>query len=193
MKTVIALLCVLFAVVANAHAGAIVIVSQHEVTAEGVRTISGSGAIIRVKGKTCVLSCGHGWRESSLLTVDGKLQGRIVRIDKKLDLSLIEVDCGDDCEAYSLAEDEPPIGAVVWSGGFVQSKPRGHWRKVREYNLDHLKLDLPHEHGQSGGPVIFEGRIVGVVQGAYVCNGATCARGATIRLREVRRFIEGVK
>lgn len=201
MKTILTALCILYGFIGTVHAGGIVIVSQSHREGRETVTIMGSGAIVKLgNGRLSVISCAHAGKDRRTqklrnwdakrhvdILIDGKsARGNILKLDDALDLSLIEADYDGDCDAYELASDEPPVGVMVWSGGFVQRKATGKWRQVKEYNNDHLKLDVGHEFGESGGPVLYQGYVVGIVQGTYDLPGP---KGSTIRLREIRRFV----
>lgn len=93
--------------------------------------------------------------------------------DMNSDLALIKALIPDDVEPLGVTEMAPPIGSNVDLGGFGTGSYRGWTAKFagRKLGDDGIIVLSWGIQGDSGGPIIYNGKIVGVI-----CRGSAISR-----------------
>ena len=150
----------------------------------------GSGVLIHQNGSTLhVLSCAHGLDGkrypvcSVRLPTGEHLQGRIVAIDEQLDLSLIQTSINKSVPTLQIGP-QPTPGTFVESFGYPESSMRAGFKRnhlqirktgrvlptVMERGL-YSHWSLRPEQGDSGGPVVHNGRVVGLLNLSHNTTG----------------------
>lgn len=137
-----------------------------------------------------------------------KLRAKLVSISPGIDLAVIELQRESDAEeffadrtALTLKDELPKIGVTVQSvgypqGGDQQSITEGVVSRIEYtgYNQDtsglRIQTDAAINHGNSGGPVVLDGEVIGVAFAglAYADN-----IGYIIPVEEVQTFLTDVE
>ncbi|MFK7759408.1 MAG: trypsin-like peptidase domain-containing protein [Phycisphaerales bacterium] len=110
-----------------------------------------------------------------------KLRARVIGISQQMDLALIEIQKETERDefhtshtALTLSDELPSIGSTVQAigypvGGEQVSITEGVVSRIEytDYNMDvqglRVQVDAALNHGNSGGPVILDGKVCGVV------------------------------
>lgn len=179
-------------------------------TKQAPQEISGTGFVI---DGDRILTNAHVVEQSSQIFVQppnsaDKLRARVVGISQAMDLAVIELRKDSDREEFhaahpplKLAEKLPRIGATVQAigypmGGEQVSITEGVVSRIEYtgYNMDaaglRLQVDAALNHGNSGGPVIMNEEVVGVV-----FSGIEYAEniGYVIPTEEVSHFLKDIE
>jgi hypothetical protein len=135
------------------------------------------GAVIKYQGKNCVLTVQHllrvgGCLKGDEVSVDG-IPGEVLEIWTDYDLALIEIQASSSQVEFS-SLGEPEIGPAYT----LHRKDKNHCQimtlgKTYHYlAFAHTNLPLP---GDSGSPVIQEGKVVGILLSVFYNNAAGLA------------------
>lgn len=139
---------------------------------EGKETIHDWGSGVYVS-KSHVLTCAHtleGNDKVFILVKDGWAQCKVIRLDKKNDLALLETRVNGD--AVELAN----IPALAISGSPAKFPPE--LMKIRETPavLDCAYIRAAVDVGDSGAPVMADGRLIGIVKKKVEMDDTTYAQ-----------------
>jgi hypothetical protein len=163
-----------------------------------------SGTIVKsTKQGTWILTCAHAFegqlaRKPITLQVPAQGKGqkrrgtiRLVRLDRKADLALVHLSAGPLPNVCPLAA-ELPEGECVSAGYDDGKRPVTSVKvNIRFRYPGTFVTDRAPWHGRSGGPLLFRGRLVGVVRG-YTFRGTCPWPRGTPRYRQwVGRFGQG--
>jgi len=163
----------------NYFLGEDMIKAGHEVCCHGKPGVI--GAVIRYKNKNCVLTVQHLLRVGGCfigadVTVNG-LEGKVLEIWMDYDLAVIEVQASSSQLDFSLIG-EPEIGPAYTLHG----EDKNHCQimtlgKTYHYlAFAHAALPRP---GDSGSPLIQEGKVVGILLSVFYNNAAGLASSLT--------------
>lgn len=170
---------------------------------------TGTGAVVSWEGRTLILTNAHVVSYATQVDVQGyqqadKIPAKVVAFAKEMDLALVEIK--DKAQADAFFKDRPPIpladglpavkdavNAYGYPlGGEELSVTRGIVSRVEvaNYNLGaiglRVQVDAAVNPGNSGGPVIVDGKVAGVV-----FSGIPSAQniGYVIPITEVKTFL----
>ena len=122
--------------------------------------------------------------------------GRVLRTDREADLALVVVNSPAKLRTISLAEGVPADGSKVATRAFAagtQWTKRSATIRHRIVLQDGKEAIAPHTHfvnvtfrqGESGGAVVANGRLVGLIYGNDIGNGA----GLCVDLSSIKAFL----
>ena len=162
----------------------------------GKMTDYGSGAIVARDGKWAyVLTCWHtfrdGWPNGRPKVQVGKdwYAGVVKQVDRELDLAVIGI-ADPAIQPLALAAQDAEVGTPVVSAGCTRGMVSG---RVHQTNLRQKSNGRPvfsvtgaGQAGDSGGPILSSGRIVGV------CWGSVGGHRYATPLGPVRRFVRTI-
>ena len=170
--------------------------------AEGV----GSGFIVDASG--LIATSHHVVKGAESVTVtlqDGRaLEARVVGIDPKTDLALLEVDAGGSLPVVEFGDSDRTrvgdwvvaVGNPFGLGGTVTAgivSGRGRDIGSGPYD-DYLQLDAPINRGSSGGPLFDRsGRVVGVNSAIFSPTGGNVGIGFAIPANVAKPVIESLR
>ena len=170
--------------------------------AEGV----GSGFIVDASG--LIVTSHHVVKGAESVTVtlqDGrKLEARVVGVDPKTDLALLEVDAGGSLPVVEFGDSDRTrvgdwvvaVGNPFGLGGTVTAgivSGRGRDIGSGPYD-DYLQLDAPINRGSSGGPLFARsGRVVGVNTAIFSPSGGNVGIGFAIPANVAEPVIESLR
>ena len=170
--------------------------------AEGV----GSGFIVDASG--LIVTSHHVVKGAESVTVtlqDGRaLEARVVGIDPKTDLALLEVDAGGSLPVVEFGDSDRTrvgdwvvaVGNPFGLGGTVTAgivSGRGRDIGSGPYD-DYLQLDAPINRGSSGGPLFDRsGRVVGVNTAIFSPTGGNVGIGFAIPANVAKPVIESLR
>lgn len=155
----------------------------------------GSGTVIDRDGKTCViLTAAHVVRGAYTMRAyfsNGGASGAIVRgVDDVSDVALIEAH-DQNAPAFPVMDDVPRVGAIVTLGGYGGAgRPRfvrGQIAAAGQYFENpgsemYRLVGSEARPGDSGGPIVFDGQLCGVVSRAGGGTSIVCQPGPIHRL-----------
>ena len=166
--------------------------------------VTGSGAVL---GSGRVLTAAHVVDDQTYVQVrpNGtarKFRARVAFVSHAADLALVEVDDPGFRELTAPLElgDLPPVRAGVAAYGFPNggetlSITEGVVARVEDWPYVHsgesllaIQMDAAVDPGSSGGPLLREGRIVGVAMQGFKGSGIGCA----VPVPMVRQFLDDV-
>lgn len=183
--------------------------------------VLGSGTLIKIKDKYFILTCAHLtnketdfiWAENTISNNTYPLQ--LIKIDKKNDLAIyrIYINMFEDEKNIiycDLGEEEPKVGENVYAIG----NPSG-WEDIltsgiiaKKDNNTYL-FTAPIFFGNSGGALIYKGKIAGVniamlssiqymgIQGDFLQGFFPYFQdigfGVSVRLKIIKKFLEGIE
>lgn len=194
MARSIALACVLFgAIVSHAVAAPVVRVQQ----CFPGHCIFGTGCVIgRDKdNRGIVLTCAHGWTKKLPVkihydrTTGEECTGEVVCLDLKRDVGLIAfarkepIDCFAISDVAPQKKDEVQIAGFgdQWMYRWTRTECKGY------YGPEWMIVDRHARQGTSGGPVLFGGKIAGVVHGNFMDHPTD---GCVASLESVRAVVK---
>lgn len=143
----------------------------------------------RQDGEYIYLTAGHVLRDATSLAV--VVDGRVVPAragawycDASGDIGFLHARHDGNQTYYRIADDVPPIGSPI---GFMGLKNnRIDYEKSRlvecKYAGENIVFETTNVHGQSGGPVFFNGMVIGIMS-AQARPGTLCSN-----CRAIRRF-----
>lgn len=160
----------------------------------------GAGTHIKIKGESYILSCAHLVKEKDddirlILDSEHDIRLTLQKIDEKHDLSLFKVEGIDELPYLEISEISPKEGSEVMvvgnPGNMNDVLTNGIIAKNKEqfYYLTNLAFC-----GNSGGGVIYRGKLVGVVSGIEILvlkPRLTVNYTGVINLITIKRFLEG--
>lgn len=143
----------------------------------------------------------HGTDEDRTIEIifgDGKVfAGKVARMDRALDLALVDFGGHVMVEPASVAASEPALLSAVWNFGAPECRPgfvsEGRWMGIDD---DHTRIVSGGFvwPGMSGGPVVdASGAIVGINHGVYADDEHTIIQqmGYVTDYADVARFMNG--
>lgn len=179
-------------------------------TKQAPQEVSGTGFVI---AGDRILTNAHVVEQSSRIYVQppgsaDKLRAEVVGISQQMDLAVIQISRESEREefhashpALDLETELPSIGTTVQAigypmGGEQVSITEGVVSRIEyaEYNMEteglRIQVDAALNHGNSGGPVILDGKVAGVV-----FSGIEFAEniGYVIPAEEVRLFLDDIE
>ena len=147
---------------------------------QGNAISGGTGTVVFVEGTTCyVLTCKHvvsGVPQMQVIWRDGsESTGRVVAQGEVYDTAILSAPCAAGTRWIDVADEYPPQGASVvifgYRGGSSQLIP---WQNtVRGYSREQysrIQLEPGSGSGDSGGPIVYNGTLVGIVSGGQLDN-----------------------
>ncbi|MBO6513921.1 MAG: trypsin-like peptidase domain-containing protein, partial [Phycisphaerales bacterium] len=152
-------------------------------TKQPPQELSGTGFVI---SENRILTNAHVVEQSTRIYVQppnsaDKLRAEVIGISQQMDLALIEIKKDDEREEFhsahpvlELSDSLPVIGSTVQAigypmGGEQVSITEGVVSRIEftDYNMEaqglRIQVDAALNHGNSGGPVILDGKVCGVV------------------------------
>lgn len=160
---------------------------------------AGSGTYITYKGKKYILTCAHlttdQMRVLRVKTPQGFLHRLVeVKIDRKIDLALYRV-ADLKIPTVELADEYPKAGSKV----YVVGNPDA----VEDLITDGIVSLIEKDHyivtnkiffGNSGGSLIYKGKLVGVTNALIGMNSGniTVPYGVVINIMAINRFLEDI-
>lgn len=179
-------------------------------TKQAPQELSGTGFVI---SGNRILTNAHVVEQSTRIYVQppnsaDKLRAEVIGISQQMDLALIEIKKDDEREEFhsnhkvlELSESLPVIGSTVQAigypmGGEQVSITEGVVSRIEftDYNMEaqglRIQVDAALNHGNSGGPVILDGKVCGVV-----FSGVEYAEniGYVIPAEEVNLFLSDIE
>lgn len=189
----LALVASLTAAAAQTPTAAVVRIESHGASA----TVIESGP-----GRSLLLSAAHPWRDLAVRTAPivftapapqsgppvSATHPRVVKIDYEADLALVEVQTGPLPYVLPVAKSTPPGPQRCRSVGFDLMRWPAVDKPVTILGMDaaHTYTREPPVEGRSGGPLVCDGQLVGVVVG-YETAGQR--RGIYVSLRAIKAFL----
>lgn len=194
-KTLIHVLLLTLAIQTHAHSDPVKIwqwapPGPHHAAVVFVRThdqFMGTGTLIYSNPeftKGYVITAAHVAGGNTLLTAEWresnkgyKSSGRVVYSDTNSDIALFEVDPPDNATFIPVSPIAPPTGSRVECIGLgsPRSTLRPYYGLVGQVNPDSTTIKTHVTHGDSGGPILYRGKVVGTVIGgvntAYRADG----------------------
>lgn len=138
----------------------------------------GTGTVIAAEGATCyVLTCKHvvqGLPQMQVIWRDGREStGRVIGQGQVYDTAILQAPCTSGARYVEVADQYAPQGATVhvlgYRGGSSQLIP---WQStVRGYSSEQysrIQIDPGSGSGDSGAPILYAGRLVGIVSGGQL-------------------------
>jgi len=138
----------------------------------------GTGTVISVDGGTCyVLTCKHvveGLPQMQVIWRDGREStGRVVAQGQVYDTAILRAPCTPETRYIEVADQYAPQGSTVqilgYRGGSSQLIP---WQsRVLGYEnsqYSRIQIEPGSGRGDSGAPMLYGGRLVGIVSGAQL-------------------------
>lgn len=113
-----------------------------------------------------------------------------VACDKESDLALVEIAYTPDLPCYPLAEKTPPLQTGVLVYGF-QGRTVGRGAVRACSDAGDFFVNMRARQGDSGGPVLADGRVVGVITSTHARGLADCHAAGVQSIREL--CLESVK
>jgi hypothetical protein len=144
-----------------------------------IRTPDGTGAGALVSPDGFVLTAAHVVGDDPLVSVawsGGVEPGRVVRRDTVSDLALIRLD-GSHYPCFAASDLLPPVGGEVLvigspAGELTSSVSKGIVSGVRSIGgIPLVQTDAEVNPGNSGGPLVHDGQVVGIVSFELVGDG----------------------
>ena len=133
-----------------------------------------SGTVIgrdSATGKLAVLTCAHG-REANvpyLVEIEPGQpfeEGQLKSVSADDDLALVLVAHKARTQIIPIGDTQPQAGQSVVVGGFQLGKTmRPRETRVKKYHPDTFDVAETFSQGESGGPAVFDGNLVGVIRG----------------------------
>jgi S1-C subfamily serine protease len=162
--------------------------------------VGGSGAIISAKGD--ILTCAHLFESTEIKKIYVKTEtgqtylGRLVRIDKDLDLAVLRVDAVRKLPYFVLGN-TPKIGdEVIAAGSPLGMQHTLSFGRVTNVNPNPTRRMLMHgasiAPGNSGGPLIDAyGKLIGVNVLMYMMSPFAPAPGTNVavHISTIREFV----
>ena len=170
---------------------------QRKVCNQGVcrierSTVWGTGTVIGrdESNRVIVLSCGHGWGSGPVdiwFRKGDHREGRILakRVDGDVDIGLIAFTSKADVPAYPLGEKAPSKGHALTTGGWGDGTLKMNCVDADGYfGKNTLVISTTYRQGDSGGPVLWDDKLVGVV------NGNMDRQGVATSVKACRAFVQ---
>lgn len=163
--------------------------------------ISGSGTHIKIKGKSYILTCAHLFEEVTdtmyAIEDNGHWTGvKILAYNKKIDLALLTVDNLIQQSYLEIADKAPKEGSKV----MVIGNPAGLLDVVTDgivakRNDIHYLITNTTYFGNSGGALLYDGKIVGVMSQLVTYFNFPCFvnYGLSVNLEQIHEFLEGIE
>jgi hypothetical protein len=152
----------------------------------------GSGAVVgrlKLSGRLVVLTCAHGWTDATRISVEfpdvGTYAGEFICIDRQADLGLISINkaIGMRFLCLPIADDPARAGDRVEAYGFPGGgRLRVRRTEIKRYEGGNMIVDASL-YGESGGPIVQNGRVVGVIW------GTSNRDGYCVQLQTIRSFV----
>jgi S1-C subfamily serine protease len=147
---------------------------------QGNAIYGGTGTVVAVEDRVCyVLTAKHvvqGLPAMQVIWRDGgESTGRVVGKGEVYDTAILSAPCAAGTRWIDVADEYPPQGASVvifgYRGGSSQLIP---WQTtVRGYSREQysrIQLEPGSGSGDSGGPIVYNGTLVGIVSGGQLDN-----------------------
>jgi len=160
---------------AGAVEGAPVVRIVQQVCVNGTcRRTWSSGTVIgrdKATGKLAVLTCAHGCQPNAPYLVEIEPgqpfeEGALKSINIADDLALVLVAHPARTQIIPIGNTQPQAGQSVVVGGFQLAKTmRPRETRVKKYRSDTFDVAETFSQGESGGPAVFDGNLVGVIRG----------------------------
>lgn len=157
-------------------------------------TVWGSGTIIGrdANQRVVVLTCGHGWKSGNADIWFGPGDHRpgvvrAVRTDRDVDLGVLTFTHKGDIASCTLAEKAPSKGEALTAGGWGAGKLNLACVDCEGYiGRATIVTSGTFRQGDSGGPVIWNNHLVGIV------NGNMDGRGVATSSKACREFVRTI-
>lgn len=172
------------------------------VTSQGQLT---SGCVIETlgDGDVLILTCRHGHDgKVSVYTHRGTANPREAKVvweDSKSDLALIRMTPEVATGSYSLGDSSPAIGATVRFAGFGHRSFADRKTVIKGEIGGLPQTEAASRHGDSGAPVIYQGRIVGIMVRTLGRRGVNPRReggesdGLFVPAETIKEFVQSYK
>lgn len=128
-------------------------------------------------GRYAVLTCAHGYERQQPAEVEMQSQrwivGEIIALDRGSDVGLIAVRHDTDIPTHPVASAAPVSNATVTVAGypFGQSIMASRNTRILDSRGSRVRTDAPFSMGESGGPLLVNGEVVGVIVGTNFVDG----------------------
>lgn len=158
----------------------------------------GAGTHIKINNKSYILTCGHiSYKAKNIIVAEdntGKFRFLYLKkIDKYNDLSLYEIDLEDNFKYIEISDKNVDSTSFVYTVGNPNGNPDIiEDGMVIETTNKYIKSTNRIDHGNSGGALIYNKKLVGVVIERWdFRNGLVLAY--SVPLQKIKRFLKGVK
>jgi len=128
-----------------------------------------SGTVIgrMQSGELAILTCAHEYNQAAPVSVEvdaRPVPGRIVALDRAADLGGIAVPYDPATECYAVSPLPVPAGTEVYAIGYREgSQLRSRITQIREFSRGKAVIETTFIPGESGGPLVHKGLVVGVI------------------------------
>jgi S1-C subfamily serine protease len=131
----------------------------------------GSGVVLKAGGEdTWILTAAHVLEDSGDVVIrrglDDLHTARIVRQDKVCDIALLRIKGKLPVVGVDIADEPPPLGAIVECSGYWGGWFRRWDTKVTGRGEKYIYTEPGSISGNSGGAVVYEGKLVGLISAA---------------------------